>query len=243
MSGGCLAGSNCLFSHDPATLMAAMNLNDGSAVVGTPPNQLPAFTMQEQYEAFPSLQPGYRPPSSQLNPQAGSHFPTFIPASQRNRNGAPMQNSRPQSRPTSRHQHREFVPSAPSVDDPEAFPTLSSLNAKAAKKHHGKRGGHGHNRDSKENAPSSLADVVRMSPSPAPGQKRPIARLSKSAYGGRENSAAAQAIPSPRHIPWLETGPLANQQYLKYRQEAIKHGSVRNKFLQRSVPAARNPIQ
>lgn len=235
MSGGCLAGSSCLFSHDPATLMTAMNINDGSAIVGTPPNQLPTFTMQEQYEAFPSLQPGYRPSSSQLNPQGGGHFPTFIPANQRSRSGQSAQSSRPQSRPTSRHQHREFLPSAPSVDDPEAFPTLSSLNAKAAKKHHGKRGGHGHNRDSKENTPSSLADVVRMSPSPAPGQKRPSARLGKVSFGGRENTAAAQAIASPRHIPWLETGTRANQQYLKYRQEAIKYGSVRNKFLQRWV--------
>jgi hypothetical protein len=31
----------------------------------------------------------------------------------------------------------------------------------------------------------------------------------------------------------LETGARANQQYLKFRQEAIKHGSIRNKFLQR----------
>ena len=48
-----------------------------------------------------------------------------------------------------------------------------------------------------------------------------------------ENSAAAQAIPNPKHIPWLETGDKANKAYLKARQEAIKHGGLRNKFLQR----------
>jgi hypothetical protein len=34
------------------------------------------------------------------------------------------------------------------------------------------------------------------------------------------------------NIPWLETGSRANQQYIKYRTEAIRHGTVRNKFLQ-----------
>lgn len=48
-----------------------------------------------------------------------------------------------------------------------------------------------------------------------------------------ENSAAAQAIPSPQHVPWLETGERANKAYLKARQDAIKHGGLRNKFLQR----------
>jgi hypothetical protein len=82
-------------------------------------------------------------------------------------------------------------------------------------------------------APSSLADVVRMSPSPAPSQQRKVETGRKiRTYGGSE-SAAARKIPEPQHIPWLETGAGANQQYLKYRQEAIKHGSIRNKFLQR----------
>lgn len=53
------------------------------------------------------------------------------------------------------------------------------------------------------------------------------------AGSSRENSAAAMAIPVPKHIPWLETGAKANQQYLQFRAEAIKHGTIRNKFLQR----------
>jgi DNA-nicking Smr family endonuclease len=74
-----------------------------------------------------------------------------------------------------------------------------------------------------------------MSPSPALGQQRKVETGRKiRTYGGSE-SAAARKIPEPQHIPWLETGARANQQYLKYRQEAIKHGSIRNKFLQRLV--------
>ncbi|EMR62293.1 putative ccch zinc finger and smr domain containing protein [Eutypa lata UCREL1] len=41
----------------------------------------------------------------------------------------------------------------------------------------------------------------------------------------------------PKHIPWLETGDKANKGYLKARQEAIKHGGLRNKFLQSAAQA------
>ncbi|EDN10561.1 predicted protein [Histoplasma mississippiense (nom. inval.)] len=108
------------------------------------------------------------------------------------------------------------------VDDPEAFPTLSAVKG-AGKKHHGKRGnGHHHdNSGHKENSPSSLADVVRMSPSPAPGHRKGTPKSNRTYTTSRENSAAAQAIPTPKHIPWLETGNRVNQQYLKYRHDAI----------------------
>ncbi len=76
-----------------------------------------------------------------------------------------------------------------------------------------------------------------MSPSPGPGSSRQDRKLgrnvSSTSVRNGENSAAAQAIPNPRHIPWLETGDDANKAYLKARQEAIKHGGLRNKFLQR----------
>jgi hypothetical protein len=148
------------------------------------------------------------------------------------RTGSATHLGRPNSRPNSRHQHRELNPAAPSVDDPDAFPTLAAGSAKnAGKKHHGKRGGHNREANSsKENIPSSLADVVRMTPSPAPGKKS--GNRSKDPKG-RESSAAAQSILPPQNIPWLETGSRANQQYIKYRTEAIRHGTVRNKFLQR----------
>jgi hypothetical protein len=139
---------------------------------------------------------------------------------------------RPRSRPVSRQQAKE----APALDDNEAFPSLGSAS-KHGKKHHGKRGGHGHGH--KENAtPSSLADIVKMSPSPGPGSprsdaKKPGRNGTTNAIPNGENSAAARSIPSPKHIPWLETGDRANKAYLKARQEAIKHGGLRNKFLQR----------
>ena len=156
---------------------------------------------------------------------------TFVPASQRGRGafGSLGPGSRPHSRPNSRHQNRPELPSSLSMDDTDAFPTLGS--AKRGSKHHGQRSRHGHGAE--KETPSSLADVVRMSPSPAPGQQRKVETGRKIRTYGSSESAAARKIPEPQHIPWLETGARANQQYLKYRQEAIKHGSIRNKFLQR----------
>jgi hypothetical protein len=77
-----------------------------------------------------------------------------------------------------------------------------------------------------------------MSPSPGPGSNRHESKKigrngSMQNMKGGENSATAQAIPMPKHVPWLETGDKANKAYLKARQEAIKHGGLRNKFLQR----------
>ncbi|KAL9107684.1 MAG: hypothetical protein Q9227_007491 [Pyrenula ochraceoflavens] len=224
MNGACLAGAGCPFSHDPSALMSGMSslsVTDSSSMPGTPPQffQVP----DNSYDQFPSLS-GQRQnaPSFNMHPGAGTS---------RMRNS-----SRTRSRPSSRQQHQPELSSAPSVDDPEAFPTLSAVNAKGGKKHHGKRGGHGHNPNAKENsAPNSLAEVVRMSGSPGPAQRRNDV-LKRIKSSGPE-SAAAQKILAPQHIPWLETGERANTQYLKYRQEAIKHGSVRNKFLQSAAQA------
>jgi hypothetical protein len=127
------------------------------------------------------------------------------------------------------------------MDDNDAFPSLGSASSKPNKKHHGKRGGHGHGH--KENyITNSLADIVKMSPSPSPGpgagrqDSKKIGRNGSSTnMRNGENGAASQAIPNPKHIPWLETGDRANKAYLKARQEAIKHGGLRNKFLQRSA--------
>lgn len=244
MNGNCLAGDTCLFSHDPSSLMARMMISDAS----TPPlqNVVPNFQLQDS-EIFPSLQ---NTNSSQwaaqlasseasafeqlyglsmgvANPPPGlSPFPVFTPGS----------SSRPQSRPSSRHHSRTATPSVPAVDDNEAFPSLGSAVSKSGKRHHGKRGGHGHSL--KENSgPSNLADIVRLAPSPTPSQGRKGLRTTKSFNGSRENSAAAQAIPAPKHIPWLETGENANKAYLHARAEAFKHGSLRNKFLQSAAQA------
>ena len=51
------------------------------------------------------------------------------------------------------------------------------------------------------------------------------------------NSSAAIPIPAPRDIPWLETGAKANSAYLNAREDALKHGALRNKFLQSAAQA------
>jgi hypothetical protein len=239
LNGNCLAGDTCLFSHDPSALMARMAISD----VSTPPLQsaIPNFQMSD-YE-FPTLHPNgspfgtpqiHTPEATTLEqlygltggatrpPPGLSPYPVFTPG------------SRPGSRTGSRQPSRSTTPSVLAVDDNEAFPSLgSAAAAKTGKRHHGKRGGHGH-RD--VSSPNNLADVLRMSPAPAPATPvRKGLRAVKSFTGTRENSTAAQAIPAPQHIPWLDTGERGNQAYLKARAEAFKHGSLRNKFLQRYV--------
>ena len=227
-----------MFSHDPSSLFARMMVDDPA----TPPQ--PTFQLQD-YESFPALQPNAAVFSPQLfqngldpatmeqiygyggavAPAPGltpPHHRTFIPGN----------SSRPHSRAGSRQPSRVGTPSIPAVDDNEAFPSLgSAAAAKAGKKHHGKRGGHGHGY--KETPPSSFAELARNTPSPGPVQLRKGIRQQKGFAGSRENSAAAQAIPAPEHIPWLETGDSVNKAYMKSRQEAFKHGGLRNKFLQR----------
>ncbi|KAI1501785.1 hypothetical protein F5X99DRAFT_418365 [Biscogniauxia marginata] len=234
--GNCLAGDTCIFSHDPAHLMNRLNV-DGSS---TPPQKSSTLQVQDT-TSFPALRPG----TPELNPFAASFSYsgstlTPPPGLKPMHAYAGSDRSQPRSRPGSRHQAKDGL-SAPSIDDNDAFPSLGSASAKPNKKHHGKRGGHGHGH--KENMiPSSLADIVRMSPSPTPGSSRPDSKKigrngSATSIRNGENSAAAQAIPMPKHIPWLETGDRANKGYLKARQEAIKHGGLRNKFLQSAAQA------
>ncbi|KAF2400535.1 hypothetical protein EJ06DRAFT_477312 [Trichodelitschia bisporula] len=240
LAGSCLAGDSCVFSHDPSTLVARMMLDGG----GTPPLQSvqPNFQIQD-YEAFPALQaagyqqyymnaaeygidPAYGTPPTVAPPPGLNPLATYTPSSM----------SRNHSRPTSRHTSRAPTPSIPPVDDNDAFPTLGSAAAvKGGKKHHGKRGGHGHGH---KESPSTLAELVRMSPSPNPVQLRKGPQKSRAqGTGSRENSAAAQAIPPPENIPWLATGDAVNKAYLKARSEAFKHGGLRNKFLQSAAQA------
>ena len=240
--GNCLAGDTCVFSHDPTNLVANLNLGTSNPMAEQGANGQPSFQVQD-YDAFPILQ------SSAMNQWAQTQMNGYMLAGTNTRavlgnNGLSSSSnlvnvsSSPRShgsRPTSRHSSRAATPSIPAVDDTDVFPSLGSASVKGAKRHHGKRGGHGHNNNhsAKENVPSSLADVVRMSPSPAPGLLRKGLTKSRSYINNRENSSAANAIPPPEHVPWLETGERANQAYIKARQDAFKHGGLRNKFLQR----------
>ena len=219
-----------------------MSLTDPT-FVSTPP--LEAYNQGVQigdYSSFPTLGNGAQQPlgsdlkslypgaepfvgTSSFSPRPGL-APEFVP-------------SRPQSRPTSRHQSPGRHSSRLSAEDNDAFPTLGSPAFRGTKKHHGKRG-HGHGHREKENVTNSLADVLRNSSSPNPQAIATPRRGFRSKHGqveSREYSAAAIAIPPPEHIPWLETGDRANKEYLKARQAAIRHGGARNKFLQSAAQA------
>ncbi|KAL8835282.1 MAG: hypothetical protein Q9176_007042 [Flavoplaca citrina] len=243
MMGNCLAGDSCIFSHDPALLISALNIgnNDGLA-------QAPSFQVQD-YDSFPSLQNTsqytHSPSSYQMNSYQYSGSPlgnNYMGSPRRNfeqrsnsTNGLSSSPGSYNSRPISRHRSREPSPYIASEDN-EAFPTLGSVAKQNTRKHHGKRGGHGHG--NKENSnPNSLADVVRMSPSPASASLRKGLVKNKGSIGSRDMSAAAAAIPAPQHVPWLETGQKTNQAYLKARQEAFRHAAARNRFLQSAAQA------
>lgn len=225
--GNCLAGETCIFSHDPTKLVSKMSLESGT---NTPTRSHSSLMLQDM-NSFPSLQSG---DSDQHGAFVGSPNFAFGIGSSPGLRSLRAESPRPRSRPGSRHQVKENHAVAPALDDNEAFPSLGSAIAKQGKKHHGKRGGHGH----KENGtPSSLADIVKMNPpaSPRLEVRKPVSNGNGTVGRDGENSAAALAIPSPKHIPWLETGEHANKAYLKARQDAIKHGGLRNKFLQRYV--------
>lgn len=251
LQGNCIAGDRCLFSHDPTAMMQQLSIaNTGNST----PQQFPPNFELSNFDSFPALQPTTSNPYDQsidldsagltaaLQQQAlaaqvaPTHlFPNFIPT-------GPRHGSKPNSRPGSRQNSRAPTPNQPNFQDDEAFPTLGFAAAtKPTKRHHGKRGGHGHhNNSSIPTQPSNLADVVRMSPSPGPNAREAMRRglrNNRSFTSSRENSSAAMAIPAPTDIPWLETGEKANLAYLKARQEAFKHGGLRNKFLQSAAQA------
>lgn len=243
--GNCLAGESCVFSHDPSNLISRLAVEENDMFSGSPPLAAgqPSFQIQD-YNSFPSLQQFAGNQWSALYPGQidALNYPgvynngVFVstPPGFLGHTAAfgEIPTKRTRSRPSSRHS-RAATP-LPAVDDPDAFPSLSASSGKGGKKHHGKRGGHGHGqKENKDGFPTTIADIVRMSPSPGPDQMGKMSRAARASAGSRENSAAALAIPAPQHIPWLETGERSNKAYLKARQEAIKHGGLRNKFLQR----------
>lgn len=241
--GNCLAGDTCVFSHDPTKLLADLNLNTPLNEAGT---ARPTLQIQD-YNAFPALQPnntnswaisqGNGLAISSISPGMVARNLSNISFSSLQTGMASTTSARSfSSRPTSRHSSRAATPSIPQVDDTEAFPSLGSLiSGKSGKKHHGKRGGHGHTNTSKDGFSSLLADVVRINSTPnTPTTSLRKGLMKSRSYAGRqETDTGVNTIPAPEHIPWLESGEYANLAYLKARQDAFKHGGLRNKFLQR----------
>ncbi|TQS39235.1 hypothetical protein Golomagni_00244 [Golovinomyces magnicellulatus] len=241
--GNCLAGDTCIFSHDPIHYVNRLALEGNN----TQPIQKLLPIQFQDLNAFPALRSlssdwsdPYKP-SGALNNYQGANFVTQPLGFKTTQNYGSDETSR-ESCPLNRHHlPRDVDSSAPALDDTDAFPSLSAVAGKGGKKNHVKRGGHGNSH--KENmTPSSLAELVKMRPSPVPVQLRQGTKkngINKSSFGSRggDKCAAAQAIPSPKQIPWLETGERANKAYLKARQDAIKHGGLRNKFLQSAAQA------
>ncbi|KAF3155000.1 hypothetical protein TWF569_010618 [Orbilia oligospora] len=258
--GSCLAGDTCIFSHDP-TQSASKLMDQQRAATSTPP-----LLQFQDTTAFPALG-GDLTSSPYNNGRSGdpSSNPTLSPP--------PGFRALNISRPNSRAQNRAPSPMIPSVDDTDAFPSLGSF--KTGKKHQTRRnnrsnltegitGSPGQNIPT---GPASLADVVRMSPSPGPynrnnrfnnhiqnspppsfavpGKHRNNHRNNNNNHNGGNGppganfplSAAAAAIPPPQQIPWLDTGNAMNKTYLKHRQTAIKHGQLRNKYLSAAAAA------
>ncbi|ODA82922.1 hypothetical protein RJ55_01431 [Drechmeria coniospora] len=219
--GSCLAGDTCVFSHDPSQLVNKLSLDEaGAGSVSLDHANLQLHSSK----SFPSLhQQEYVGLKGGFG-QVQADGPRQV---------APAASPRPQA--------LDMNAPAPAIDDNEVFPSLGSASAKQGKRHHGKRGGHGGGQ--KDNAPpASLAEVFKRAPSPAGGPSRAEPGRSGASPGtstqrSGEKSAAALAIPPPKVIPWLETGERVNRAYLKSRQEAMKHGGLRNKFLQSAAQA------
>ena len=235
--GNCLAGDTCIFLHDNSALLANMML-EGSQ---TPPiHEVQPNVELQNYSEFPTLQASTsRPGSSQtkigaleqnVTSTSLTPLPSNFSAKSFNRSKT---SSCTLSRPTSYHQPRSSTPFLPSADDDEAFPTLGSGTAhKRTKKAQSRRN---EPLEGQEQVAQSLADIVRNSPSPSPVLLQKAVKSNKTENKTNENSERAKVIPPPEHIPWLETGDDVNSAYLKARQEAFKHGALRNKFLQRFV--------
>lgn len=134
--GSCLAGDGCPFSHDPEKLISNISLS-GSSRPASPAGS--PFQMDSGSDAFPPLQsPGGM--EDQWANQYGGRYPSSLSGAKAippglhpgmgRRNGSMTHLGRPNSRPTSRHQNRELNPTAPSVDDPDAFPSLAAMSTK-----------------------------------------------------------------------------------------------------------------
>lgn len=224
--GNCLAGDTCVFSHDPSALMANLNMSNSQSAADSGDSMQPSLQVQD-FDSSPRLSAtatSWSPGSGLGNSTAGAARGHGLGSQFATGASARQWSSRPSSRPSS----RSATPSIPSVDDNEAFPALSAGGLKATRKHHGKRGGQGHSSNPKEIIPEA-----RLSPVPSPSLLRRGLIKSRTYGNPREHHPTAIAIPAPVNVPWLDMGDGANHAYIKARQDAFKHGGLRNKFLQR----------
>ena len=255
MKGACLAGEGCSFSHDPSAVVGNLNGSNGNSlnVPGSPgSNSSPAsHPLRNSFETFPALQSPvsdqWPSPSQTKYPvqaamHANSQYRIGSPSNgsnMRNKNGGMNSSNRlshSNSRPTSRQQARDLSFSSLSVDDPEAFPTLSSLNSKSSRKRSNNK--QGQNREGtldKDNLHSSLNNT-KMSSSPTPSPRRPASRPNnqnnRPPTMSPEKAAAALAIATPKSVPWFDPEPRGHKMYIQYRTDAIAFLNDRTKYLQ-----------
>lgn len=232
-----MAGDGCSFSHDPSAAVGSLSANNGNSlnISGSPGsnNSFPALH-SPGLEQWPSPSQGRYP--GQVGMQGGSPYRMGSPsngANMRGKNAGMNQSGHrfPQtnSRPSSRLQNRGLNSSL-SVDDPDAFPTLSSTNNKApSRKSQTKKN------QPKENVSSPLSSL-KISSSPTPSPRRPASKPTNYQNGrvlniSPEKASASAAIPTPKNVPWFDDDPRFKQ-YIRYRRDGIALWNERTGFFQ-----------
>lgn len=208
--------------------------------------------MRNGHDSFPVLQsPGMEQWSSpsqakylaQVGMQGGSPYRVGSPSNGPNMrhrnlglNHSAHRFSHGNSRPSSRHQNRESnASSSLSVDDPDAFPTLSSTNTKPSNRK--PRAKKAQNEDpalKKENNPGPLNAIKVSTPISRPHQqhcKFNNNQNSRVLNADPEKMNASLAIPTPKNVPWFDEGP-RYKEYITYRRDAILYCNERLCFYQ-----------
>ncbi|KAK2768587.1 hypothetical protein FQN54_000443 [Arachnomyces sp. PD_36] len=265
IKGACLAGDGCSFSHDPSAVAGSLNANNGQTpnIPGSPgSNNSPGtHPLRNSYDSFPALQspgPEQWPSPSQTRyrghagAQGGSPYRMGSPSNGSKMRGknAGMRLSQANSRPGSRQRNRDSNNSALSVDDPDAFPTLSSTNTKGSNRKQQTKKGQNKDTTHRNENNSSPLNVVRVPFSSSPIPHRPTSKLNSSQnYHASpipaEKAEAASAIPSPKNVPWFAKEP-RYEKYKYYRGEGIENWKMRNGLKQTSrmtLDEERNPAK
>lgn len=224
-----------MFLHEYSALMAKMILEGTST---PPPQQANGSPKLHDQDAFPTLRA-----SDQGLPAGGFDYHAAT-GSQNNAYQAQFvsdaildshfrrqTHSRSSSRPVSRQQSRPSTP-LHTRKNSDAFPALGSTATKKNRRHSGRRENVGLDQTPGDsNGRRTMVEIVRAASSSLE-QDQEGAVQGKNSASFRKNGKTAHHILPPENIPWLETGQAVNKAYLQARQEAFKHGGLRNKFLQ-----------